>query len=135
MVKYNFLKIKKPLIFIRNLILTFAAWTIILHLINNVIIAIGWFLISLLWKKEFLIPQSMRYTVYTIFKILIYAIAIFLTMILWAKYNYKRYYSKNKRKLENLNSDNSITNLSWKEVVFDVNTKKIKRDNSKVNQR
>lgn len=128
--KDKFLKIKNSLLFMRNLILTFAAWTVILYLIKNVIIAIGWILISLLWKKELLIPQSMRYTVYTIFKILIYAIAVFLTMILWAKYNYKNYYSKNKRKLENLNSDNSTTNLSWKEAVFDVNTKEIKRDNS-----
>ncbi|NYE56726.1 PgaD family protein [Carboxydothermus ferrireducens] len=126
MKKDKFLKIKNSLRFMRNLILTFAAWTVILYLINNVIIAIGWFLISLLWKKELLIPQSMRYTVYTIFKIQIYAIAVFLTMILWAKYNYKNYFSKNKRKLESLNPDNSVTNLSWKEAVFDVNAQKIK---------
>jgi mannose/fructose/N-acetylgalactosamine-specific phosphotransferase system component IIC len=92
---------------------------------NNVIIAIGWFLISLLWKKELLIPQSVRYTIYTILKILFCAIAIFITMVLWAKYNYKKYYSKNKRMLNKINTDNSTTKLSWKEAVIDVNKKEI----------
>lgn len=84
----------------RDIILTSLIWTVLMLLVGWVLAAIGWYFLALLWRRELFVPYNVKVTAIAAVIITLWGVVTFLLSFIWAKFNYHRYYRKNRRQLE-----------------------------------
>lgn len=99
------------------LLLTLGIWLWIIHAFLWVVGAFGWSLIVYMWRKNFFVPQAAYFTTLTLLIILFWAIFIWLLMLIWVRYNYYKYYKRNRRTLA-LPKFN-VKDLTWNYLHLD----------------
>ena len=104
-------------IFNRRTISTFIAWAFFISLVGWVWVALGWWLLGKLWWHELVVPRSVLSTVQAMLLITVWSSMVLGFFIFWARYNYKRYFIKDKRQYRPLETQSPA--LNWQERVFD----------------
>lgn len=99
-----------------QILFTVLAWTILLSLVSWLFVAVGWYLLALLWRRELLIPQGAASTVRALGLVLLWGLIIFIGQLLWAKFNFARYFKRNRRRLDPLAKSAALP--SWAEMTL-----------------
>lgn len=81
---------------------TVAAWAALGAAAAWTAAAAGWMLLALLWRRELFVPEAARSTAAALALAAGWALAVFVGFRLWARHNYRRYYLRNRRRLEPL---------------------------------
>jgi hypothetical protein len=111
------MKNKNILTKVKNLlisIVTLSAWTLLLYGFAWTLIAIGWYLIAHIWIKSLFIPEAVRSTAISMFLTGLWIIAVFLSSVLWAKFNYHHHYKQNRRNI--LPLKRKFDRINWQEA-------------------
>lgn len=103
-----------PRVLTVQMLFTVLAWTVLLSLLSWLLVAVGWYLLALLWRRVLLIPRSVALTVRALGLVLLWALIIFIGQLGWTKFNFARYFKRNRRKLELL--ENGAPLPSWAEI-------------------
>lgn len=93
--------------------MTLSAWTLLLYGFIWTLVAIGWYLIAHIWIKSLFIPEAVRSTAISMFLTGLWIIAVFLSSILWAKFNY-HHYKQNRRNVMSLKR--KFDRINWQEA-------------------
>ncbi|MBC7195235.1 MAG: hypothetical protein H5U37_06230, partial [Caldisericia bacterium] len=88
-----------------------------------IISAIGWILWSIFLYRKLFIKEEFKGTINTLLILLVFSLVYYIILKIWSKYNYKRYYLKNKRKI-----------LPIKKEFERVDFKKIELDEEKIDE-
>ncbi|NHM28085.1 hypothetical protein G7K71_14070 [Desulfofundulus sp. TPOSR] len=107
------------------LALTAVVWTALITAAAWVVAAAGWVLLARLWRQELFVPDAAQVTASTLALVMVWALAVFLGFRLWARYNYRRYYLRNRRRLEPVPV--SAPRPGWAEVVVAAGGAVVKR--------
>jgi len=99
-----------------RILFTVLAWAVLLSLVSWLFVALGWYLLALLWRRELMIPQGVASTVQALGAVLLWALVIFTGQLLWAKFNFVRYFKRNRRRLEPLRKSAPLP--SWGEMTL-----------------
>ena len=110
------------------LALTAAAWAALAAAAAWVAAAVGWVLLARLWRQELFVPRAAWATASTLALVAGWGLAVFVGFRLWARYNYRRYYIHNKRRLEPLPL--SAPRPGWAEAVLTPGGTVLKRSRS-----
>lgn len=105
----------------RKIISTSIAWALFISMVGWVWVALGWWLLGKLWWHELVVPNSVLSTVQVMLLLIIWTTMVFCFFIFWARYNYKRYFIKDKRQYRPLETQSPT--LNWQERVFDPSIK------------
>ncbi|WP_338835934.1 hypothetical protein [Neomoorella thermoacetica] len=98
-----------------GVVATSLAWAALAGAAAWVAAAVGWVLLARLWRQELFVPDAARATASTLALVVAWALVVFLGFRLWARYNYRRYYLHNKRRLEPVPM--SAPRPGWAEAV------------------
>lgn len=104
-------------IFNRKVIPTSLAWAAFMTLVGWVLVALGWWLLAELWWHELVVPHSVKTTAQAMLLIIFWGGLVFSFFLFWARYNFKRYFSSNKRVYKPLENQGPL--LEWSEALFD----------------
>ena len=110
------------------LALTAAAWAALATAAAWVAAAVGWVLLARLWRQELFVPRAAWATASTLALVAGWALLVFLGFRWWARYNYRRYYLRNKRRLEPMPL--SAPRPGWAEAVLTAGGAVLKRSRS-----
>lgn len=99
---------------------TSLAWVLLVALAAWVLASVGWFLLYLIWQRELLLPEAIPMTAIAFLYISVFALVIYLALLVWARINYYFYYRKNRR-IVSLPA-NEVCCWNWSEAM--INTEK-----------
>lgn len=86
---------KKVIIFISSIL----GWAVILYFIIPLITALSWFFWSLFLYKKMFIKEEFKGTLIVFLILIITGVIYYLILKIWAVYNYRRHYKRNKRSI------------------------------------
>lgn len=102
--------------FLTQLVFTVVGWAVLSIFVGWVLTAVGWYLLAVLWRRELFVPSSVASTAYSVALVLLWAAIIFLLQSAWAKFNFARYFQRNRRRVDPL-ADHVPPPLSWAEIT------------------
>lgn len=102
------------------IVLTSLAWAILAVAVGWVFIAVGWWLLGYLWRREVLVPVAVADTVTAFALVVTWAIVLLILAVAWRRHN-RLTYNQRERRVLGFFDDSGVgsgASPAWREMVF-----------------